>query len=412
MLDIHIHRRALGLVEEALQDTRVVLVTGPRQAGKTTLVEQFASPERPYVTLDDAATLTAARRDPTGFIRSLGRAVIDEIQRAPELLLAIKVAVDLDKSPGRFLLTGSANIMALPTIGDSLAGRIALVELMPLSQAEITGGRGEFVDRLFAGEPLNVTQPPIVGAALNDIVLTGGYPEALKRSSARRRVAWFADYLQLVIDRDARETASIEQLDRLPTLVAHLAEQAGSGVNISNLANTLQMSRQTVARYVEALERVFMIRSLPPWYSNRVSRLAKTPKLQFFDSGLLAAQLGITAIDPIKPPAIRGALFETFVHGELRKLMGWAQTHTTLCHFRTRENEEVDFVLEDRRGRIVGIEVKASATLRRGDFAGLRKLEAAAGDRFVAGLILHDHDRITPISERIRGAPLSLLWTE
>jgi len=317
----------------------------------------------------------------------------------------------MDKTPGRFLLTGSANVMALPTVGDSLAGRIAIVELLPLSQAELHDAPGLFIERLFASGPLQFMPLPVVGAELRRIIVAGGYPEALQKSSARRSAAWFADYIRLVVDRDARDTANIEQLDQLPRLVAHLAEQAGQLVNVSGLASSLQLSRPTVVRYVEALERIYLVRTLPPWFSNRIARLVKTPKVQFYDSGLLASLRGVAEIDPLKPPAATGALFETFAHAELRKLMTWSELRTTLCHFRTREQEEVDFVLEDARGRIVGIEIKSGATLRRSDFAGLRKLEAAAGDRFVRGLILHDHDRITPVSERIQGAPLSLLWT-
>jgi uncharacterized protein len=407
----YIRRRAEAQVYEALQDTRVVLVTGPRQAGKTTLVEQFITADRRYVTLDDAGTLAAAKRDPAAFVRALGSAVIDEIQRAPELMLAIKIAVDTDKSPGRFLLTGSANVMALPKVGDSLTGRIALVELMPLSQAEIHASKGEFIDRLFAGDKLTTTMPPTFGADLRSIVLQGGYPEALARPLARRRIAWLLDYIKLTVDRDARDTMDIEQLDQLPRLVAHLAEQSGQSVNISNLATSLQLARQTVGRYVEALERIFLIHTLPPWFNNRVSRIVKSPKLQFFDSGLLAARLGISDLDPLFPPPATGLLFETFVHGELRKLMGWSETRTTLCHFRTRDKDEVDFVIEDMRGRVIGIEVKSRATLQRRDFSGLRKLEEAAGDRFVGGLLLHDHDRITPVSDKIQGMPLSMLWS-
>ena len=398
------------MVAEALEDTRVVLVTGPRQSGKTTLVQQFATPARTYVTLDDKPTLKAAQDDPTGFIRALGSAVIDEIQHAPDLMLAIKVAVDIDKTPGRFLLTGSANVMALPTIGDSLAGRIALVELMPLSQSEIHGTSGHLIDRLFDGKRPTTDMPPVVGAELRKIILDGGYPEARKRATARRKAAWFADYLRLIIDRDARDTANIGQLEQLPILVAHLAEQAGSSVNISNLATSLKLSRQTVARYVEALERIFLVRSLRPWHSNKISRLVRTPKLLFFDSGLLAAQLGVADLEPQRPLPAAGALFETFVHGELRKLIGWSEVRMTMYHFRTREGDEVDFVLEGPRGQIVGIEVKSSATLKRSDFSGLRKLEDAAGDKFIYGLLLHDHDRMTPHSERIMGAPLSWLW--
>jgi uncharacterized protein len=410
MRDSHINRHASGMVAEALEDTRVVLVTGPRQSGKTTLVRQFATSERAYVTLDDKATLKAARDDPTGFVRALGSAVVDEIQHAPELMLAIKVAVDMDNSPGRFLLTGSANVMTLPRVGDSLAGRIALIELMPLSQSEIQGTGGQILDRLFEGSRPTTSLTPVIGADLRKIILDGGYPEALKRTTARRKAAWFNDYLRLVIDRDARDVANIEQLGQLPLLVAHLAEQAGSSVNISNLATSLKLSRQTVTRYVEALERMFLVRSLQPWYSNKISRIVKTPKLQFFDSGLLAAQLGVVDLDPLRPMSSAGALFETFVHGELRKFIGWSEMRMTMYHFRTREGDEVDFVIEGPRGQVVGIEVKSSATLKRADFSGLRKLEEAAGDKFVYGLLLHDHDRITPHSERILGAPLSWLW--
>jgi predicted AAA+ superfamily ATPase len=410
MNEMHINRHAYGMVAEALGDTRVVLVTGPRQSGKTTLVRQFATSERAYVTLDDQATLKAAQDDPTGFIRALGSAVIDEIQHAPELLLAIKIIVDMDNSPGRFLLTGSANVMALPRVGDSLAGRIALIELMPLSQSEIQGTGGKILDQLFEGHRPTTGLTPVVGVDLRKIILDGGYPEALKRTTARRKVAWFKDYLRLLIDRDARDVANIEQLGQLPSLLAHLAEQAGSSVNISNLATSLKLSRQTVVRYVEALERMFLVRSLQPWHSNKISRITKTPKLQFFDSGLLASQLGVADLDPLRPIPSSGALFETFVHGELRKMMGWSETRMSMYHFRTREGDEVDFVIEGPRGQIVGIEVKSSATLKRADFSGLRKLEEAAGDKFVYGLLLHDHDRITPYSERILGAPLSWLW--
>lgn len=411
MSETYIKRHAEVLISEALQGTPIVLVSGPRQSGKTTLVEQYVTEQRPYITLDDSGTLEAARRDPTGFIRSLGSAVIDEIQRAPELLLAIKIAVDMDKSPGRFLLTGSANVMTLPAIGDALAGRIAIVELLPLSQAELHGTTGALISHLFASGPLTFAPRPEFGAELHRLILAGGYPEPLQRESARRSAAWFDDYVRMVVDRDARESSNIEQLEQLPRLVPHLAEQAGQAVNISNLASALQLSRQTVIKYIEALERIYMVRALPPWFSDRVSRLVKTPKVQFFDSGLLAALRGVNQLDPLQPPAVTDALFETFVHAELRKLMSWSEVRTTLCHFRTREQEEVDFVIEDARGRVVGIEIKSGATLRRSDFSGLRKLEAAARERFVRGLILHDHDSITPVSEKIQAAPLSLLWT-
>jgi uncharacterized protein len=406
-----INRRSAATIATSLGDTRVVLVVGPRQAGKTTLVRQFVDNDRPYVTLDDVGTLAAARSDPTGFIRALRGAVIDEIQRAPELLLAIKESVDHDPLPGRFLLTGSANVMALPTIGDSLVGRVENIALLPLSQSELRATPGTLIDRLFAGEAVMLEGPTAVGAELADIVVGGGYPEALSRKTVERRTNWYEEYLALLLDRDVRDIASIEQLDKLPVLVRLLAEQAGQLTNLANIASALQVSRLTVSRYIEVLERLFLVRTLPPWYSNRTSRLIKTPKIHFLDSGLLAARLNLDTNSLQAAPQRFGPLLESFAASELIKLVGWSKTRATLSHFRTKEQDEVDFVLEDKQGRIVGIEIKSTATLRRGDFSGLRKLELAAGDRFVRGLVLHDHDRITPVSEKLQGAPISLLWT-
>lgn len=403
-------RYAEAKVATALQDTRVVLVVGPRQAGKTTLVRRFVTRDRPYLTLDDEATLERARTDPVEFIRSLNAAVIDEIQRAPELMLAIKQSVDNDERPGRFLLTGSANVTALPTVGDLLAGRIEIVTLLPLAQAEIAGSPGRLIDRLFFGEGPILEATPVVGDVLVEIVLKGGYPEALRRGSGTRRVAWHEDYLSLVLDRDVRDIANLDQLDKLPRLMRMLAEQVGQLVNHHAIATALGLSIPTVQKYVLVLERLFLVRSLSPWFTNRLSRLIKSPKLHMLDSGLLATLREADA-DVIRADRTRfGPLLESFVFSEVLKLLTWSERGATLSHFRTREQDEVDLVLEDRRGRIVGIEVKAAATLRPKDFSGLRKLQEAAGDKFVQGLVLHDHDRVTPISEKIRAAPISILW--
>lgn len=403
-------RYAEAKVERALQDTRVVLVVGPRQAGKTTLVRRFVTRDRPYLTLDDEATLERARTDPVDFIRGLNAAVIDEIQRAPELMLAIKQSVDNDERPGRFLLTGSANVMALPTVGDSLAGRIEIVTLLPLAQAEIAGSPGRLIDRLFSGEGPILEAPPVIGDVLVEVVLKGGYPEALRRGSGTRRVAWHEDYLSLILDRDVRDIANLDQLDKLPRLMRMLAEQVGQLVNYHAMATALGLSIPTVQKYVLVLERLFLVRSLSPWFTNRLSRLIKSPKLHMLDSGLLATLREADA-DVIRADRTRfGPLLESFVFSEVLKLLTWSERAATLSHFRTREQDEVDLVLEDRRGRIVGIEVKAAATLRPKDFSGLKKLQEAAGDKFVQGLVLHDHDRVTPISEKIRAAPISILW--
>lgn len=406
-----IERKARPIVKTALTDTRVVLIAGPRQAGKTTLARQVSGSDRPFITLDDVGTLNAARTDPIGFIRGIKRAVIDEVQRAPELILAIKESVDRDDEPGRFLLTGSANLATVPAIADSLAGRMAVVPLLPFAQSEIRSTPGRLLDRLFAGDDPSTGEDTVIGDDLLLTVLQGGYPEALRRPTPGRRSAWLENYVKLILDRDVRDIANIDQLDRLPRLLDVLAEHAGQLVNHSSFGAALGLSSITAQKYVAILERLFLVRTVVPWSNNRLSRLVKTPKLHFLDSGLLAT-LREDEADVLRDNKSRfGALLESFVVSELLKLASWSDRRLSLSHYRTRDQDEVDVIIEDRRGRIVGIEVKASATVKSDDFRGLRQLQDAVGDRFVRGLVLHDHDRVTPFGEKLQAAPLSLLWT-
>ena len=397
-------------VREALKDTRVVLLCGPRQSGKTTLAQHIAGDAIPFFTLDDATTLEAALSDPAGFLRGLDRAVIDEIQRAPDLILAIKTAVDADPRPGRFLLTGSANLMTLPRVADSLAGRMAIIRLLPLAQAELRGTKPSFLDKAFAGK-LPTCKTPAVGDELVETVLAGGYPEALTRSAWRRRQSWYLDYIEAIVQRDVRDIARIDQLNLMPRLLRVLAEHSGQLVNYSGFGAPLGMNHVTVQKYVGVLESLFLICTLPPWYTNALKRLTKSPKLHFLDSGLLAALQGLT------PERIRrdrrhfGPLLETFVFGEILKLAGRSGNRHTFSHFRDKQRNEVDIVIENERGRIVGIEVKAAATVTAGDFSGLRRLAAGAGEKFVSGHVLHDGDRAVPFGERMAAVPVSALWS-
>ena len=402
----HVQRK----ISTALQDTRVVLVVGPRQAGKTTLARLFSTRERPYLTLDDAATLAAARSDPTGFVRGLKQAVIDEVQRAPGLLLAIKESVDKDPAPGRFLLTGSTNLMAMPLVADSLAGRLEVITLLPFAQTELAGTQGDLLDRLFDGEGLPAVHNPVLGDALMQRVLSGGYPEALRRSTASRRMAWLEDYVALILDRDVRDIANIDQLDRMPRLLDVLAAHAGQLVNHSSYGAALGLTAPTAQKYVGILERLFLLHMVPPWSHNAISRLTKTPKLHFLDTGLLAALRDVTASQLEKDRTSYGPLLENFVVSEVIKLTTWSDKRIRISHFRTKDQDEVDLVLEDRRGRVIGIEVKASATVRPQDLRGLRQLQVAVGDKFVQGLVLHDHDHITPFDQKLHAGPVSLLW--
>ncbi|WP_184377529.1 ATP-binding protein [Rhizobium sp. BK619] len=403
-------RKVRAKIAEALSDTRVVLISGPRQAGKTTLAREFVESNRPYFTLDDTGTLEAARNDPIGFVRGLDKAIIDEVQRAPELMLALKESVDTDSRPGRFLLTGSANVMTMPAIADSLAGRMAVVSLLPLSQAEIYGRPGRFLNMLFSGERIDAEGPHKTGRDLIDVVLKGGYPEALRRVNQSRRRAWLDDYISLILDRDVRDIANIDQLDRLPRLLRILAEHASQLTNNSSFGSALSLSSVTAQKYVGILERLYLLRLVAPWSTNSLSRLIKTPKMHFLDSGLLAAVRDDDEERLLRDRGRFGPLLETFVVSEIMKIAAWTDLRLSFSHYRTKDQDEVDLVIEDRRGRVVGIEVKASATVRPSDIKGLRQLKAATGDRFLQGLVIHDHDRVTPFDENISAIPISSLW--
>ena len=400
-----VERRA----EEALADTPVVLIVGPRRAGKTTLARKMAEEGRTYITLDDRTVLDAALSDPNGFIRGLDRAIIDEIQRAPDLLLAIKRSVDEDRRPGRFLLTGSANVMTLPRVADSLAGRIETIRMLPLARAEIAGTAPTFLERLFEGR-LEVERQAVIGDDLVGLALLGGFPEAIERESERRRQAWARSYLTSVLTRDLRDIAEIERLADLPKFVRLLAEYSGRLVNYSQFGSEIDVSHKTGQRYVALLEQVFLVSTLQPWYTNALKRIAKTPKLHFLDSGLLAAVRGLS-FDRVRADRSElGALLESFVYSEVLKLMTASDLQLAAYHFRDREMREVDIVLERDDGTIAGIEVKAAATVTSRDFAGLRTLAEACKERFACGVVLYDSADFVPFGDNLTAAPLSCLW--
>jgi uncharacterized protein len=405
MFERFVERRA----EEALADTPVVLIVGPRRAGKTTLVRKMAEVGRTYLTLDDQTVLEAARSDPAGFIRGLDRAIIDEIQRAPDLLLAIKKSVDDDYRPGRFLLTGSANVLTLPRVADSLAGRIETIQMLPLAQAELGRQAPSFLERLFEGT-LQGGKDAIVGDDMVQLVLRGGFPEAISRDTERRRQDWARAYLSSILTRDLRDIADVEKLTELPKFVRLVAEHSGQLVNYSRLASGINVNHKTSQRYVGLLEQVFLIATVQPWFTNALKRIVKTPKMHFLDSGLLATARGLTFARVKADRGTFGALLESFVFSEVLKLMSASDLRLTPHHFRDRDLREVDIVLERDDGMIAAIEVKASATVKAGDFAGLRALAQACGERFAFGVILYDGAERVQFGERIAAAPLSSLW--
>ncbi|PVE40940.1 ATP-binding protein [Limnohabitans planktonicus] len=403
-------RQIEPLIELAVQDTPVVLLSGPRQAGKTTLVRQMASNRGfRYLTLDDELTLLSARADPVGMIRGLDRAVIDEIQRAPQLLLAIKKSVDEDRRLGRFLLTGSANLMAQPTVADSLAGRMETLLLLPLSQSEIHRQPANWIDRMFQGHiPKVVT--PLTGPDLVDAVLRGGYPEALSRPTPKRRTAWARQYLDAIIQRDVRDVAGIHKLTELPRFLRALAQTAGQMCNYSQLGGQVGLDSKTAARYVGIFEQMYLLKRMDAWSTNRINRIVKTPKLQFIDSGLLAAILDMSAEEVLKNRTRFGHVLETFVFGELLKHTTTADDRYQLMYYRDADKYEVDIVIENGAGQLMGVEVKATATVNHNDLRGLKKFASLAGHQFKTGVILYDGQDTMPLGDGLWAVPLSSLW--
>lgn len=396
-------------VKTALRDTPVVMVNGPRQCGKTTLARRFVEGDRAYITLDDDTQLAAARADPAGFMRGVDRAIIDEIQRAPELLRAIKRSVDEDRRPGRFLLTGSANVLTLPQVAESLAGRMEVVNLLPLSRAEIRGVKPTFLEKAFSGK---VAKPPeiLVGTGLVGAVLIGGYPEMLKREDHGRRQAWAREYIEAIMQRDVRDIAEIEKLEQMPRLLRVLAHHSGQLTNFMQAGAEINLDAKTTRRYIGVLEQLFLLRRLDPWFRNRLKRLVKTPKLHFLDPGLLAALLGITEDRIAKDRSMFGPLLEAFVFSEVMKQTAWLDGTFTLHHYRDKDQDEVDVVVESDRGELVGLEVKAAATVTTSDFKGLRKLANASRDRFMLGAVLYDGESTVSFGESMFAVPISCLW--
>lgn len=403
-------RRIEPRIAEALLDTPVVLLAGPRQAGKTTLVRQIAAQQGlRYLTLDDELTLLSAREDPIGMVRSLDRAVIDEIQRAPQLLLAIKKSVDEDRRPGRFLLTGSANLMALPTVADSLAGRMETLQLLPLSQSEMASRSENWIDSAFAGQLLQADQPAL-GHDLVERVLRGGYPEAISRSTAKRRVVWARQYLDAIIQRDVRDMAHIEKLDQLPKFLRALAQTAGQMCNYTQLGGQVGLDGKTAARYVGVFEQMYLLKRIDVWARNRLSRVVKTPKLQFMDAGLLSALLDLTAQEVHQDRLRFGNVLETFVFTELLKHTTTSDDDYRLLYYRDADQYKVDVVIENAAGQLIGVEVKASATVKEKDLRGLKKLASLAGSQFKMGVLLYDGVETLPLGGGMWAVPLSSLW--
>lgn len=405
-------RNIIRKLNAALADTRVVLLNGARQVGKSTLAQQLARQRGgQYLSLDDPAIAELARTDPSALVSgAAGFTVIDEVQSAPGLFPALKREVDRHPVPGRFLLTGSANVFMLPTAAESLAGRMEVLTLDPLSQCEIEGSPHNFVDALFGPAPWVRRTLPTDRADLVRRLVSGGFPEGLGRTDAQRRDAWFRAYLTSLLQRDVRDYANIEGLHDMPRLLSLLAARASSLLNMAEVSRATGIAHSTLRRYLSLLEALFIVQPLPAWSANLGKRLVKAPKLHLIDAGLTAHLRGHTDAAVLALSPLLGPPLETFAVQELRRHLRSADTAASALHFRTAAGLEVDMVLETPDQRIVGVEVKASASITQADFSGLRALASAAGNAFVRGVVLYTGEQLLPFEETLWAVPLGVLW--
>ena len=406
-------RHIAPLLTESLADTPVVIINGARQSGKSTLVQGLSSNKvglRRYLTLDDAAVLNAAKSDPAGFIDGLqGPITLDEVQRAPELFLPIKAAVDRNREPGRWLLTGSADVMLLPGLADSLAGRMAVLTLWPLSSAELSDSPGlNRADALFTADWSGLSMPLCDRDALMTVWLAGGFPDAVARSSLARRTAWFDAYVQAMLQRDLRDLANIEQLTEIPNLLHLLATRSATLLNFAELSRTAGISQTSLKRYFALLEMLFLVVRLPSWQRNPGKRWVKAPKVFLPDSGLLCHLMAATPERLTAQPNLMGVVAESWVLSELLKHLAFTKEGLTLWHYRTQTHLEVDFILENRQGQICGIEVKASTTVDSKDFKGLRHLQETEPAIFKHGIVLYAGRELLPFGEGLWAVPMSV----
>ena len=409
-----IPRRLRFLLAESIGDSPVTLIHGPRQCGKTTLAKIMGkSLGYSYFTLDDADTRAVAQNDPMGFISDCpDQAILDEIQRVPELFRILKLSVDRHRKPGRFILTGSTNVLLIPGLTDALVGRMEVLRLHPLSQQEIEQTQApSFLERLFAGN-FQTRQKKRLAMNLIDRILAGGYPAALARPPGHRRSTWYCNYVTNLIQKDVLDLAKIRYPDVIPKLLTAAASLSGQLFNTSAMASKLQMNHNTVRDYASLLERQFMIERLPPWYSNRMKRLVKTPKLHVGDTGLACALSGIDATILSKDRDLLGRLVESFVFQELKRQASSSDKPYVFYHFRDRDGVEVDMIIEHGACQLAGIEIKAAATVFNSDFKGLRKIKAAYPDKFTFGAVLYDGETCASFGDGMYVVPIRMLWED
>lgn len=407
-------RHAQDAVEAGLSDTRVVVILGARQVGKSTLLEQVVAAEegrRRILTFDDQPTRAAAIADPAGFVADLDTPVaLDEVQRVPAIMTEIKLRVDRDRAAGQFLLTGSANLLEMTRVKDSLAGRAEYLRLHPFSQGELGGQQETFVPNLFAGEFPVISDARAGRKAYAPILARGGYPEMQTRRSDRR-FPWFESYLEGIMDRDLTTLSEVAERTNVISLLRAIAAISGNELVIEKLSSAHAIPGTTVRRHTALLETLFLTRQFPAWSANLLSRTIRKPKVYITDTGLLAFLVGADESRLETDLDIGGIFYETFVATELQRQIAWQTQRPRLFHFRDQKQREVDIVMERNDGSVVGVEVKPAASINRRDFRGLTHLRNKLGDRFKAGALLYTGANTVPFGDRLAAVPLSGLWS-
>lgn len=403
-------------IAEALKDTPVIVINGARQTGKSTLCRQLVAEgafEGQIMTMDDPTTLAAAQADPLGFLQGLSHhAIIDEVQRAPQLFLSIKKLVDEKRKERRLILTGSADVMTLPQVADSLAGRIEIHHLWPLSRTEILGKRSKFLNTLIATEgrfkPQRTSWKDII-----ENIRSGGYPEALQRESEGRRAKWFESYISAVLQKDIRNLANIEGLTQIPNILQLIGTRVGSTINLSDIARLSGIKNTTLQRYMALLEHVFLILKIPAWTPNIEGQFVKSPKIILNDTGLLCHLRGEGLDSLTENRTTAGAFLENFIVMEIIKQLSWSGLFLKPFHFSVHSGAEVDLILEDRKKQLYGIEIKSTASVSQSDFKGLKRLAEIAGKKFQRGIILYAGDHVVGgFGENLQAVPIPAVWAE
>lgn len=412
---VQISRHVKGSILEAIKDTRVVVIQGARQVGKTTITREIVEElGGRFVTFDDSVAASGARVDPVGFLNSEPNRLlaIDEVQRVPELVLALKLVVDRDMRPGRFLLTGSANLLNLPTIEDSLAGRTESINLYGLSQGEIIGHKERFIDLTFSGETFLDHTSDLNRSDYMETVVVGGYPEVLARKSSRRRNVWLDNYASAILKREASEISNLHRIFDLPTILKLLAARSSGELNIADLSRDTSIPQRTLVPYLELLQTLYLTHHISAWKTNLAKRVISKPKVSLLDSGLAARLMNISAsgLSQLANPHLAGGLLEGFVAGEIRRQLTWSDEKVEMSHFRDQNAGEVDLILETPDGKVVGIEVKSSSTPIPRDAKGLTFLRDRIGSRFICGFILHTGSTSASFGDRIAAVPLDVIW--